>query len=1394
MKRQHRRAQNRPVLRCPPSPWCIGVASSEVLQRGTSTQPTLQWAPFQLSTTIGFLESDLFRGPVQVAVVKIRSDTNFERLKHCGDVESNPGPTNRNRGKRSKNKHYGKDDVGIKRNAKIEVIQFNCDGIRTRQPELQKLIMDNKSVSVIMLQETKLQPRFPFKFPGWHCFRRDRTTPRQVGGDISGGGLITMVKNIAEISCREIRLDDIQGDNNTERLAVELTIGEWKFKLINYYVPPIWETNGESRTQTFVANEALLARSSHILAGDFNGHHPSWDLNNDADDVGEDIANWIADNDARLANDGSHTFNNSRTGKKGCMDLTIASGICVSNWCTLSPLNTAHLPIKFCVKEDPLDNDVYELPHTEVMQTRYSWKKADWEKFQKDVDDLLETTSPKKDSTTAKLKWFTESLISAAKSIPRGCRRDPKGWWTEEITEAVEERDELRQFADRSDDDRKKWLDKSEEVKKLICAGKLEQFKTFVAGLNCHSDSSHTFKTLKRLNGDQAVGNNITIIHKGKEITSHAEKAKAYVEMYADVARKAKNKDLKTRKDYRNIKIKNKSYRKNVKEVGAERIFDLIELKAALKTLKPNRAAGYDGVYNEFFLHLSNNALLKLLELLNLVWMKGFVPSFMKLGVIVPLLKPGKDPEKLESYRPVTLTSNTAKLLERLVVTRMVYIIESEGKLLPHQAGFRKGRCTTDPILRLTDSVMNGFQQKRPHERTLATLVDFSRAFDRVDHNILLSILEKMGLPSRICVFFAKLLKDRKSMCRVGKEFSKERKFGAGVPQGTVSGPILFICYMNSLAEQLHEINNLKFGFFADDLTLWSTHSSPSQAAETVQAGLEIVNSWSCWAKMKVAPEKCEAILFSNWVGDKKPERRPKLEIGGVVLDYKEQVRLLGIILDTKLVFGAHCDKIRKEGLRRVAQLRILANTSWGCSQEDLRIMYVGYVRSVLEYGSDVWGSGISATRLMKLDVVQNQAARLITGCVNKTSIDCLLLEANLVPLKYRFNVAMAKRREKMIRLDDDDPLKQVGVEDGPNRRLQKGTWRTEVKSLYGDIDLSENIEPLLLYCSYAPWECGGAISVKFYPHLLSHVARNDADPDNVKLRKEETMRTLNQRGVFDLELWTDGSVTDEGSVGAAILFAKNEPDPLFKVGAPAGKLVSSFRSEMTALNIGLENTLNFTRLNEFKSLIIATDSQSSINALASGPLCQHSVLAAQVWSKLLMLAQVLETIVFQFTAAHCGVQRNELVDEAATELLNEVNQCEAGQIMEVNIRKIKERNKIKWKENMNDEQLRVSISGKEPTKMERECGMDRSDRVLLAQLRCGQSRFLGSYRKVVGITQDERCRWCSLAVESVVHVFEECQSRIVRRLKRENGIRNRKALWDRPVESAKFVRGLLKF
>ena len=146
---------------------------------------------------------------------------------------------------------------------------------------------------------------------------------------------------------------------------------------------------------------------------------------------------------------------------------------------------------------------------------------------------------------------------------------------------------------------------------------------------------------------------------------------------------------------------------------------------------KPNKAAGPDKVHPRFIKKLGPTALNFILTLFNTVWRTAKVPQAWRIADIRPILKKGKDPQNTSSYRPISLTSAMGKLMERLVTNRLVYILESKGLITKNQAGFRAGRSTEDQLLRLSQMVSDGFQEK-PMKRTVLALFDYSKAYDTV--------------------------------------------------------------------------------------------------------------------------------------------------------------------------------------------------------------------------------------------------------------------------------------------------------------------------------------------------------------------------------------------------------------------------------------------------------------------------------------------------------------------------------------------------------------------------------------------------------------------------------------------------------------------------------------
>ena len=227
---------------------------------------------------------------------------------------------------------------------------------------------------------------------------------------------------------------------------------------------------------------------------------------------------------------------------------------------------------------------------------------------------------------------------------------------------------------------------------------------------------------------------------------------------------------------------------------------------------------------------------------------------------MIPILKPGKPSDSPSSYRPISLTSCTSKLFERMVLGQLTYFLEQQGTLSPVQAGFRPGRSTVDQIFLLLQSIADSFHQSKPGARTVLATVDFAKAFDSVWHSALLSKLLSLGLPLCFVEWIRSYLSDRHSKIRICNSYSRPFRLPRGVPQGSVLGPVLFSLYINDLPTFPPRF--VKTTLYANDLAIWASSPSVECATSTVQAALNRLVEWSSkWPPSQ--PLKCETSFFS---------------------------------------------------------------------------------------------------------------------------------------------------------------------------------------------------------------------------------------------------------------------------------------------------------------------------------------------------------------------------------------------------------------------------------------------------------------------------------------------------------------------------------------------------
>ena len=196
----------------------------------------------------------------------------------------------------------------------------------------------------------------------------------------------------------------------------------------------------------------------------------------------------------------------------------------------------------------------------------------------------------------------------------------------------------------------------------------------------------------------------------------------------------------------------------------------------------------------------------------------------------------GKPLDSPASFRPISLTSCASKFFKRIILSRLLFFLESNSILSLRQAGFRPGLSTLDQILYLSQSISDGFNKPRPGSRTILSTINFSKAFDSVWHPALFHKLILAGLPPCFARWTQSFLCDGCACVVFQNHKSRSFRVRRGVPQGSVPGPVLFSVFINDLPASLP--SSVSCSLYADDLAIWSSSPSVPTAVEATQAAL----------------------------------------------------------------------------------------------------------------------------------------------------------------------------------------------------------------------------------------------------------------------------------------------------------------------------------------------------------------------------------------------------------------------------------------------------------------------------------------------------------------------------------------------------------------------------
>ena len=473
----------------------------------------------------------------------------------------------------------------------------------------------------------------------------------------------------------------------------------------------------------------------------------------------------------------------------------------------------------------------------------------------------------------------------------------------------------------------------------------------------------------------------------------------------------------------------------------------------------------------------------------------------------------GKPLDSPASFRPISLTSCVSKLFERIILSRLLFFLESNSILSPRQAGFRPGRSTLDQILYLSQSISDGFNKPRPGSRTILSTIDFSKAFDSVWHPALFHKLISAGLRPCFARWTQSFLSDRRASVVYQNHKSRSFRVRRGVPQGSVLGPVLFSLFINDLPASLP--SSVSCSLYADDLAIWCSSPSVPTAVEATQGALFRLEHWSEYWCLPLNPSKCEASFFS--VDPHQANLQPNLLLLGSRLRFNPTPTFFGLTFDRTLSFSKHASSLKAKFFPRLKTLRCISASSWGPSKESLSVLYKSFLRSLLTYASPGWFPFLSATNTAKLEHFHRAASRTITGCLSLSPIPLLLTETSLPPLRVTLTHFTLFSYERALRLPTSFPISGL-ARLGVKPRLCRSSWRAFASTHRLMLPSTCSREAFLACPPCHPWNLP---SFTVESTLCSPCSRSDLPLS----RQGAALAHLDSLPPHDLVLWTDGSV-----------------------------------------------------------------------------------------------------------------------------------------------------------------------------------------------------------------------------------------------------------------------------
>ena len=425
------------------------------------------------------------------------------------------------------------------------------------------------------------------------------------------------------------------------------------------------------------------------------------------------------------------------------------------------------------------------------------------------------------------------------------------------------------------------------------------------------------------------------------------------------------------------------------------------EIENEILLLPNNKACGLYSIPLSFLKIARSIVSFHLANLFNLSVQTGDYPSKLKIAKVIPVYKEDDNTEP-SNYRPISLLSIFNRLFEKVMYSRLMDFIEKNNILSDSQYGFRKRHSTHHAVLDIIDQIHSNLDSKL---YTCAIFLDLKKAFDTVNHEILLKKLYLYGIRGCVQDWFASYLSNRTQTTSIESNISSKQPINFGIPQGSILGPVLFLLYINDITKCS---TLFKFHLFADDTNILYSNKCPKTLERQVNIELNNVQEWLIANKLTLNIKKSNFVIFQPRQRNQTHQISISLynhsDKKCLKLECKDFVKYLGVLIDNRLSWKNHIDYLCNKISRTVG---VLSKLRHFLPKHVLLKMYKSLLQPLLSYCLDVWGQ-TNKTILNKILILQKRALRLIFFKKPTDSAIPLFIENNILPVTMLYYESIA--------------------------------------------------------------------------------------------------------------------------------------------------------------------------------------------------------------------------------------------------------------------------------------------------------------------------------------------------------------------------------------------------